>query len=133
MASRVGFKYEPQVYALFRIVLGFLFLAHGSQKLFGVPGGSYPDVSAFVRFVAGPIEFFGGILIMVGLFAHLAAFVASGTMAVAYWTVHGLQSFWPISNGGELAVLYCFAFLAIAGRGAGVWSLDEQRRASRAK
>ena len=74
--------------------------------------------------MAGPIELLTGLLVMVGLLTRPAAFLAGGTMAAAYWMAHGLQSFWPIANGGELAVIYCFAFLFVAARGGGVWSLD---------
>jgi putative oxidoreductase len=109
-------------YALFRLVTGLLFACHGAQKLFGMLGGTKMLVGRML--IAGIIEFGGGVLIAVGLFAGIAAFIASGQMAVAYFTVHATHGLWPILNQGELAVLYCFAFLFIAAHGAGRWSLD---------
>lgn len=119
--------YEPQAYAAMRIVTGFLFLWHGSQKLIGVPGGGPEGAPAFVVYVAGPIEFFGGILVMIGLFTSWAAFLCSGLMAAAYWMAHGTQALLPITNQGEMAALYCFVFLYISARGAGIWSADGAR------
>jgi len=116
--------YEAQTYALTRIVAGFLFLWHGSQKLAGFPGTLPEGVPPFVIYVAGPIELIGGIFIMVGLFTRGAAFICSGLMAAAYWMAHGAKALLPLVNGGELAALYCFVFLFIAARGPGLWSLD---------
>lgn len=116
--------FNLQAYALMRIVIGFLFLWHGFQKLFGFPPGMPAGVPPFITYVAGPIELFGGILIMIGLFTHWAAFISSGQMAVAYWIAHGTKALLPLQNNGELAVLYCFAFLFIATQGGGIWSLD---------
>jgi putative oxidoreductase len=84
-------------------------------------------VPPFITYAAGPIELIGGTLIMIGLFTHWAAFIASGEMAVAYWLVHGTKALLPIQNNGELAVLYCFIFLFIATRGGGIWSIDAAR------
>ena len=120
-------RFETQSYALLRIFTGFLFLWHGSQKLLGFPGEAPDAAPAFIIYVAGPIELVGGILILVGLFTRWVAFLCSGFMAVAYWLAHGTQAFLPLLNGGELAVLYCFAFLIIAARGAGIWSVDQSR------
>jgi putative oxidoreductase len=124
--------FESQVYALFRIVTGLLFLHHGMQKLFGFPEPMPPGVPAFITYVAGPIELFGGLLVMIGLFTSWAAFLCSGLMAFAYWMGHGLGlngpfSIFPIVNRGEIAILYCFAFLFISARGAGIWSVDATR------
>ena len=119
--------HEPQVYALFRIVLGFLFLWHGMQKLFGFPGVLPAGAPAWVLYTAGPIELVGGILVMLGLFTHPAAFLSSGLMAFAYWMGHGTHALLPILNQGELAVLYCFGFLYVAARGSGPWSVDAMR------
>ncbi len=118
-------KYEPYIYAILRIIAGFLFIWHGSQKLFGFPPSNRPGngLNALIA-TAGAIELAGGLLIMLGLFAGIAAFIASGTMAVAYFMAHGLNAFLPISNGGELAALYAFVFLYIAARGSGLLSVD---------
>jgi putative oxidoreductase len=120
-------SYNSQVYALMRIVVGFLFLWHGAQKLFGIPSAMPGDVPAFIIYGAGPIELIGGILIMIGLFTHWAAFLTSGEMAVAYWMVHGTKALLPIQNQGELAALYCFVFLFISTQGGGIWSVDALR------
>ncbi len=123
---------EPYVYALFRAVTGFLFLWHGLQKLVGFP--PWPPeapahIPAFITWVAGPIELFGGILVMIGLFTRPAAFLASGLMAFAYWMAHGWKAVLPAMNGGEPAVQYCFAFLYICAHGAGPWSVEGEKRA----
>jgi putative oxidoreductase len=123
-------QHEPQTHALLRIVAGFLFLWHGMQKLFGFPGELPAGVPAFITWIAGPIELFGGILIMVGLFTRPAAFLASGLMAFAYWMGHGWRAPLPMVNQGELAALYCFVFLYLAARGAGPWSADAARGAA---
>jgi putative oxidoreductase len=123
--------YSSYIYAVMRIVAGLLFACHGAQKLFGLLGGvdrqgaSAPLLSLFG--LAGIIEFVGGLLIMVGLMTGYAAFIASGEMASAYFMAHFPRGFWPIQNGGEMAVLNCFVFLYIASRGAGVWSIDRAR------
>jgi putative oxidoreductase len=110
-------------YALMRLVAGGLFACHGAQKLFGLLGGK--AVTGTPKMLAaGIIELGGGALIALGLFTVVAAFIASGEMAVAYFTVHAKAGFWPIMNGGELAVLYCFVFLFIVWQGSGPLSLD---------
>ncbi|TWJ32430.1 DoxX family protein [Geobacter argillaceus] len=121
-------SFNEQCYALMRIVVGFLFLWHGTQKLFGIPSAISGTIPAFITYVAGPIELIGGVLIMIGLFAHWAAFITSGQMAFAYWIGHGTKALLPIQNNGELAVLYCFVFLFIAAHGAGIWSVDAVRK-----
>jgi putative oxidoreductase len=121
-------KFKPQIYAILRIVIGLMFAQHGAQKLFGLlggfgeSGGAAPLLS--LMGLAGIIELFGGFMIALGLAAHWAAFICSGLMAVAYFMAHFPQGFFPIQNGGELAVVYCFIFLYMASRGAGIWSLD---------
>ena len=117
-------SYEPQTYALLRMVTGFLFLWHGMQKLFGFPGEMPPGAPAFIIYTAGPIELVGGMLVMIGLFTRWAAFLSSGLMAFAYWLAHGTHALLPVQNQGELAVIYCFVFLYISARGPGPWSLD---------
>jgi putative oxidoreductase len=86
-----------------------------------------PDVPAFVIWVAGPLELFGGLLVMIGLLTRPVAFVMSGLMACAYWMAHGTKALLPSMNGGELAALYCFVFLFISARGSGIWSVDGGR------
>lgn len=109
-------------YALVRFVAGALFACHGAQKLLGVLGGHKASGALFTA--AGAIELVGGLLIALGLFASWAAFLASGEMAYAYFTVHAPKGPWPIQNGGELAVLYCFLFLYVAARGSGRIALE---------
>ena len=118
-------RYAVQFYALMRIVFGFLFIFHGLQKIFGLFGGRTAELLS-LRGLAGAIEIVGGALIMVGLYTRPAAFIASGQMAAAYFMSHQPAGFWPIQNRGELAALYCFAFLYIAARGKGAWGLDRR-------
>jgi putative oxidoreductase len=127
--------WTPRVLSILRIVSAFMFLAHGAQKLFGflAPPGS-PSPAMFGQiWVGGVIEFFGGLLLLLGLFTRPVAFILSGTMAVAYFQMHALTAFqkqglsagfWPLQNRGELAALYCFVFLFFAVAGGGTWSLD---------
>ena len=119
-------RFDGETYALMRIVTGFLFLWHGSQKLLGFPQ-AVPEAPAFILYVAGPIELIGGTLVAVGLFTRWAAFLCSGLMASAYWIAHGTKHFFPLLNGGELAALYCFVFLFISAHGPGMWSIDAAR------
>lgn len=121
-------RWSEQIYAVLRIVVGFLFACHGAQKLFGVLGGQQATEPLMIA--AGVIELGGGLLVLLGFFAAFAAFIASGQMAVAYFMAHAPQGLWPIQNGGELAVLYCFVFLYIAAHGAGIWSIDQVRTGS---
>lgn len=119
--------YAPQAYALMRIVTGLLFLWHGTQKLIGFPAPAMDATPALITFVAGPVELFGGVLVMIGLMTRWAAFLCSGLMAAAYWMAHGTKALFPLNNGGELALLYCFVFLFIAAQGSGIWSVDGSR------
>lgn len=128
MAAFMSF-FNRQAYALMRIVSGFLFLWHGSQKLFDFPIPAHQGTPAFITYVAGPIELIGGALVMIGLFTRWAAFISSGEMAVAYWMAHGTKALFPIQNGGDLAALFCFVFLFISTQGCGLWSLDAIRGA----
>ncbi len=121
-------SYNSQGYALMRIVVGFLFLWHGAQKLFGFPSAMPGEIPAFITYVAGPIELIGGTLVMIGLFTRRAAFLASGQMAAAYWMAHGTKAVLPIQNAGELAALYCFVFLFISTHGGGIWSVDAAQK-----
>ena len=125
-------KYETQIYAILRVVAGFLFLWHGSQKLFGYPPAGH-EIPLFIVLIAGPIEFFGGLLVMTGLWTRWAAFICSGEMAYAYWSVHGIHALLPFVNFGELALIYCFLFLFISARGSGIFSVDHFLAMSRQK
>jgi len=116
-------NYSKFIYALMRMVVGLLFTCHGAQKLFSAFGG-HGLPSSHLIVTAAVIEFFGGGLVAIGLWAGYAAFVTSGQMAVAYFMEHASDGFWPIVNKGELAVLYCFIFLYIACRGSGNLSVD---------
>ncbi len=116
--------YTDVIYSLFRFFAGLLFVFHGTQKLFGFPGDKAPAALWTLGFFAGLIETVGGVMIAVGFFAAPAAFLASGTMAVAYFLRHAPDGFLPIINRGELAVLYCFGFLLIAAMGSGRYSVD---------
>ena len=125
MNSSIG-KYSGYVYAILRIIVGLLFACHGAQKLFGwFPNPKRPagPLDAWTT-IGGAIELGGGLLIAFGLLTMVAAFLASGMMAVAYFKFHFPSGFFPLQNGGELAVLYCFVFLYIFTRGGGLWSLD---------
>lgn len=126
-------RYSSYVYAIFRVVVGFMFMLHGTQKLFGWPPSGQPAGElGGLMLAAGLIEVICGFLVMIGFFAGIAAFVASGMMAVAYFMVHQPGGPLPILNRGEAAVLYCFAFLYIAARGSGIWSVDSLVRGSTA-
>ena len=121
--ERVLGRFTNEFYAFLRIVAGFLFACHGAQKLLGALGGHQVQLASQFG-LAGIIEMVGGTLIAIGLFTSPVAFVASGEMAFAYFQVHAPKSLWPIQNGGELAVLYCFLFLYMASRGSGPLSVD---------
>jgi putative oxidoreductase len=129
---------KPQterIYALLRLTTGFMFTLHGLQKVFGLFGGVPPGTPAFIVYVAGGIELVGGALVLLGLFAGPAAFIASGTMAVAFFIGHMFPNhgdILPIRNHGESAALYCFAFLFIAAQGSGIWSVDALRQGVKA-
>ena len=120
-------RYDAHTYATLRIVMGFLFFWHGSQKLLGFPPDLPAGVPVPVLYVAGSIELIGGALVLIGLMTRPAAFLCSGLMAAAYWIAHGLNAVLPIMNHGELAVMFCFTFLFIAARGSGIWSVDAMR------
>jgi putative oxidoreductase len=114
-------------YFLLRVVSGFLFIQSGGVILFGwfggMPGGAKVNLISQTG-IGGILEFFGGILILVGLFTRPVAFILSGMMAVAYWQFHFPNGRWPLQNQGMPAVLFCFIFLYMAAKGAGAWSLD---------
>ena len=120
-------RWQPQLLALLRIVTGLLFLEHGLSKFFGfpVPFPVHPLPTMLVA--GGVIEVVAGVLITIGLFTRIAAFIASGEMAVAYFMMHFPKGFWPLQNMGEGAILFCFVFLYLAAAGAGAWRIDEAR------
>jgi putative oxidoreductase len=122
-------RHSGKCYAVVRIIVGLLFACHGAQKLFGVLGGTIA-IHRPMGLAAGLIEFVAGVLVALGFYGRAAAFLASGEMAVAYFMVCASRSFWPIANGGETALLYCFVFLYIFFHGSGLWSLDSLRRDS---
>lgn len=116
-------RHSDILYAMMRLVVGLLFACHGTQKLFGVPGGQ-SQLANPLLLAAGIVELACGILVAIGLRAGPAAFLASGQMAVAYFVAHAPKGFWPVLNKGELAVIYCFVFLYIASKGSGPLSVD---------
>ncbi len=123
-------KWSPVVQSIMRIVIGLLFLEHGAQKLFGLPVAMEGFTLSLFSLVglSAILEFFGGLLVFLGLFTRPVAFILSGEMAVAYFMVHAPKSFWPVVNQGELAIVYCFVFLFFAFNGGGQLSLDRTVR-----
>jgi len=123
--------WEPRMLSILRVMTGLLMLQHGLNKVFGFPPGANPRPYVLMTLVpglAGLIELIGGGLVTVGLFTRCAALVVSGEMAVAYFMAHAPRGFFPFSNGGDLAVLYCFVFLYLAFAGPGPWSIDHLRK-----
>ena len=118
--------YAPQALAVLRIVAALLFIAHGSQKLLGVPASEFSPPMFSIFWFAGVIEIVSGIMILLGFFTRPAAFIASGTMAFAYWIAHAPSNAFPVNNGGDAAILFCFAFLYLVFAGPGAWSVNNQ-------
>jgi putative oxidoreductase len=122
--------WSPRVLSILRIIIGLLFLEHGTSKYFSLPISQTTGVSmASLSGINGLIELVGGVLIVLGLFTRPVAFILSGDMAVAYFIAHAPKGFFPLLNGGELAVVYCFVFLYLAVAGGGTWSIDHLRLA----
>jgi putative oxidoreductase len=115
-------KGRPYILSIARIVVALLFLEHGLQKYFAFPSAGPPMTP--LLYVQGAIEIVGGILLLVGAYTRPVAFILAGDMAVAYFMAHSPRSFFPAMNGGDAAILYCFAFLYIFYEGAGPWSVD---------
>jgi putative oxidoreductase len=114
----------PRVLSILRIVAALIFFEHGTAKLLGFPSSDHSPELFSLPWIAGALELVGGALLIVGLFTRPVAFILSGEMAFAYWMAHAPQSPYPVSNGGDAAILYCFVFLYIAFAGGGPWSLD---------
>jgi putative oxidoreductase len=122
--------WAPRLLSILRIVAALIFMAHGTQKILGFPAGASPAMFS-LPWIAGILELFGGALLVLGLFVRPVAFVLSGLMACAYWIAHAPKSFFPVLNGGDAAILYCFVFLYFVAAGGGVWSLDNLMRKAR--
>ncbi|HEY0141302.1 MAG TPA: DoxX family protein [Thermoanaerobaculia bacterium] len=135
MAFAFPATWAPQLRSVLRIVAGLMFMLHGTQKILGFPdpGAKLQPHAPLLMKAAGFIELVGGALIAVGLLTSIAAFIASGQMAVAYFKQHAPDGFWPTLNGGELAAFYCFVFLYLAFAGPGPWSIDAMIGRGRAR
>jgi putative oxidoreductase len=129
-ATELETVWAPRMLSVLRIMTALLFMAHGTQKLLGFPPSEFSPSLWSLLGVAGVLEMFGGALLVFGLFTRPVAFVLSGEMAVAYFMAHAPQSFFPILNGGEAAVLFCFIFLYLVFAGPGPWSIDALRKAT---
>ena len=130
--TAVTSTWAPRVLSILRIMTALLFLEHGTQKLLGFPPSPNPGPALFSLLgIQGVIEIVGGVLLALGLFTRPVAFMLSGDMAVAYWMAHAPQSFFPVLNRGDAAILYCFVFLYLVLAGPGPWSLDAMRERQR--
>ena len=123
--------WQPRVLAILRIVAAFLFLLHGTQKLVGVPATERVTELLSLGWFAGVIEIVCGIAMIVGFQTRAAAFLASGTMAFAYWIAHAPRDLFPTNNGGDASILYCFIFLYLVFAGGGAWSIDEAMKSKK--
>ena len=127
-------SWRPYLLSILRIITAFLFMQVGTAKLFAFPGAVMPNGGTApvgsLPGIAGVLETFGGLLLLVGLFTRPVAFLLSGEMAVAYFIAHAPQGFWPVLNQGAPAVLYCFLFLYLSAAGGGPWSIDALRARS---
>ena len=124
-------NWRPRVLSVLRIMSALIFMAHGTQKILGFPASDRPapDILSLSG-IAGVLELFGGALLVLGLFTRPVAFLLSGLMAFAYFIAHAPRSFFPILNGGDAAILYCFVFIYLVFAGGGPWSLDALRAKS---
>ena len=120
-------QHESKARGLLRIVTSLLFIEHGTQKFFNFPPTDMEMNLGGLMLVAAILETFGGLLMLVGFLTRPVAFVLSGFMAAAYWMAHAPQSFYPVNNMGDAAILYCFVFLFFVFAGAGAWSVDASR------
>ena len=119
-------RYSPQLLSLMRIAVGITFIEHGTQKLLSFPVPAPVQLGLPLLIFTGILETVSGTLVTLGLFTRIAAFLVSGELAIGYWWMHVPRSFYPMANGGEAMVIYCFVFLYIAAMGAGPWSMDAQ-------
>jgi len=126
--DRLEADWAPRVLSILRIVAALLFFEHGTAKLLGFPPSDHSPEVLSLSWIAGALELVGGALLIVGLFTRPVAFILAGEMAVAYWMAHAPKSAFPLLNGGDSAILYCFVFLYLAFAGGGPWSLDALRR-----
>jgi len=127
MDGPIPARWAPYVQSILRIIVAFLFIAHGTQKLFGFPSAGPPQAGVNLLSqlgLAAVLETVGGSLLLLGLLTRPVAFLLSGEMAVAYFTSHAPRGFWPLVNRGEIPVLFCFTWLYFAAAGGGPWSLD---------
>ena len=123
-------SWAPRMLSVLRIMSALLYIEHGSQKLLGFPASERGPVALFSFYgFAGFLELFGGILLAIGLFTRPVAFLLSGMMAVAYFMAHAPRSFFPVNNGGDAAILFCFVFFYLFIAGPGPWSVDARRNA----
>jgi putative oxidoreductase len=126
-------RWSPYMLGVLRFVAALVFLEHGTQKLLGFPPGSNPQPALFSLFgFAGLLELVGGLLLLLGLLTRPVAFILAGEMAVAYFLGHAPRAFFPVNNGGDAAILYCFVFLYFVFSGPGAWSIDRARFPTRA-
>ena len=125
MESTLQTVWSPRLLSILRIVSALIFMEHGTQKLLGFPLSEQaaPELLSLGG-ISGILELVGGVLLVLGLFTRPVAFILSGMMAVAYWYAHAPQDFFPVNNGGDAAILYCFVFLYLFAAGPGPWSLD---------
>lgn len=125
-STQLATVWAPRILSVLRIAAALIFIAHGTQKLFGFPAPPQSGLPAAfsLYWIGGVLEAFGGLLLLIGLFTRPVAFLLSGQMAVAYWMFHAPRGVYPLLNGGDASILYCFVFLYLACAGGGVWSLD---------
>lgn len=126
--DRLEADWAPRILSILRIVAALLFFEHGTAKLLGFPPSDHSPEILSLSWIAGALELVGGALLIVGLFTRPVAFIVAGEMAFAYWMAHAPKSAFPLLNGGDAAILYCFVFLYLAFAGGGPWSLDALRR-----
>ncbi len=132
-ASELQAVWAPRVLSVLRIMTALLFIAHGSQKLLGFPAAEFSPAAFSLPWIAGVLELFGGLAVLVGWMTRPVAFVLSGLMAAAYFIAHAPQSFYPVLNGGDSAILFCFVFLYLVFAGPGPWSVDALRAGASAR